>query len=138
MATKESNPGITSLVLNLVAIIVLMIVEVFFLIMFIKFRSDNVSDIGEGFLAICGLCMTVPTFAIYLLVCGIITLVNRDIYGDKHSSSILIGFILQIGGLMILGVGWVLFPLMFDADLVFPLWMGIPFVPIAWGWFLEM
>ncbi len=138
MATKESNPGITCQVLNLIAIIVLVIVEVFFLIIFIKFRSNEVGDMAEGFLAMCGLCMIVPTFAIYLLVCCIITLVKRDIYGEKHASAILFGFILQIVGILILGVGWVVFPNLFDTDLVIPLWMGIPFIPIAWGWFLEL
>jgi len=138
MATKESNPGITSQVLNLVAIIVLVIVEIFFLIIFIKFKSDDAGDHLEGALAICGLCMTVPSFGIYLLVCCILTLVKRDIYGEKHSSAILTGFILQIVGILILGVGGFFLFLMVDPDLVFPLWMGIPFIPIAWGWFLEM
>ena len=138
MASKESNPGVTNQILNLVAIFVLFVVEIFFMIMFIKFRSNDAGDIIEGVLAMCGLCMTIPAFAIFLLVCSILTLVKRDIYGGKHSSSVLIAFILQIVGIILLGLGWVIFPMMFDADLAFPLWMGIPFIPIAWGWFLEL
>lgn len=138
MAYKRSNPGVTNQILNLVAMAVLFIAEVFFMILFIKLRSGDPGDLAEGTLAMCGLCLIVPAFAIYLLVCDIIALVKRDIYGDKHGTMVLVGFVLHMVGLLVLGVGWVAFPLMFDPKVAYPLWMGVPFIFIIWGWSLEM
>ena len=138
MATKESNPGVTSQILNLIAIVILLMVEVLFIAMFIKYMSSDPEDMIEGALAMCGLCMLVPAFTAYLAVCASITLAKRSVYGDEHASAIVFAFVLQMIGIALLLGGGLIFLMIFEGSIGAPLWVGVPFILIAWGWFLEM
>jgi len=121
-----------------VAIGVLLLVELMIMVMLIKFTSDDTSDLTDGTLSVCGLCMLVPAFIAYLVVSGSITLAKRDVYGETHAKGIVVSFVLIIISAVMLLVGWVFFFQIFDADTGLAFYLGVPFIVVAWAWFFLM
>lgn len=136
MASKESNPGVTNQIMNLIAIVILIFIEFFIVFFLYKLRSQNYEQMVEGTSAICGVCMLVPAFGIFLAISNIMTLKKRAIYGDKHASSVIVGFVLHMIGIFLIFGGGLMFFMVFEGEVGMSLSMGIPFILIAWGWFL--
>ncbi len=136
MTSKESNPGVTNQIMNLIAIAILVFIELFILFFLYKLRSQDYEQMVEGTAAMCGVCMLVPAFGIFLAISNIMTLKKRGIYGDKHGSAVIIGFVLHMIGIFLIFGGGLMFFMVFEGEVGMSLSIGIPFILIAWGWFL--
>ena len=137
MATKESNPGTTAKILNIIALGFLLIIDITLCVMAYQYWNGKTLD-PDSFFTVCGICLSLPMFAIFLIVCASVSLGKRGIYGDKHSISNVIAFILHmVGALLLLGGNALMF-LVLDWKDAIPFVLSVPFVLIAWGWFLQV
>lgn len=137
MASKESNPGTTGKILNIIAIGFLLIIDIALCIMAFQYWRGKELDPNSCF-TVCGICLSLPMFAIFLIVCASNSLGKRGIYGDKHSTSTVIAFVLHMVGALFLMGGNALIFLVLQPEDGIAFVVSIPFVLIVWGWFLEV
>ena len=141
MAYKASNPAKRSLIMNIITIVLVLIFQLLLLITVVKLymllsENGNLEDIGDFFLAMCGICILWPMFLIYIITSSAVSLKGRDVYGKKHSTATVIGFFLVMAGALVAFVSGILLTIIFDATIAVPIVATLPVILIAIGLFL--
>jgi hypothetical protein len=98
--------------------------------------ESSFEAIEDLMVSICGICIFWPITLLYVGVAFSLTLRGRDVYGDKHSTSTLIGFFLGVGGVITAMAGTFLFLIILGGEVGMPISLTFPVILIAVGLFL--
>lgn len=151
MAAKQSNPGSTALILLSIILVLIIVFQGFMMVLAIsvykvadeEIDPDDEEEVESAFeaaedaaFAFCGMCIFWPIIMAYIATAFSISLVGRDVYGNKHALSTLIGFFLGIGGVITALAGSFMFLIILSPEVGIPFSLTLPVIMVAVGLFL--